>query len=209
MNRFEFRPATSEGYWRDHPLREFHAQHHGLAEDVIVAFQKCLDEALDERPVQAFLERHPAILVQMLHASARFVLPRHRLGAEFIPDFVIGEHHSDGYSWVVVELESPGLSFFTSGGDPRAQLTHAIRQVQDWRAWLQRNQNYASRLRTEAGLGLTDITANVPGVVLMGRRGLVDPQTNDRRRQMATDLNIQIHTYDHLVEAAWVCARPR
>ena len=37
MNRFEFRPATSKDYWR-------------VLRDAIVAFQKCLDEALDERP---------------------------------------------------------------------------------------------------------------------------------------------------------------
>jgi hypothetical protein len=54
---------------------------------------------------------------------------------------------------------------------------------------------------------VTDITAHVPGIILMGRRRLVDPQTNERRRQMASDLNIQIHTYDHLVEAAWAGAR--
>ncbi len=202
MSQFQFKPASADDYWRGHPLREFHVQHMGLSVDVITAFQECVNDAADEQPVQAFLETHPGLLVQLLHAAPRFVLPRHRLGAEFVPDFIIGEHSSDGYNWLVVELESPRLSFFTNAGDPRAQLTHAIRQIQDWRTWLHRNQNYASRIRTESGLGLTDITANVPGIILMGRRSLLDSETNARRRQMASDLKIRIHTYDHLIESA-------
>jgi hypothetical protein len=166
------------------------------------AFQECVDAAVDERPVQAFLEANPELLVQLLHAVPRFVLPQHRLGAEFVPDFIIGEHSSDGYSWLMLELESPRLPFFTNSGDPRAPLTHAIRQIQDWRAWLHRNQNYASRARSESGLGLVDITGNVPGIVLMGRRALLDSAASARRRQMAADLDIRIHTYDHLIEAA-------
>ncbi len=202
MSHIEFRPASAERYWSGHPLREFHVQHTGLSIDVIEAFQECLKEAADERPVQSFLEAHPGLLVQLVHASPRFLLPRQRLGSEFIPDFIVGQHSSDGYDWLVVELESPRLSFFTNAGDPRAQLTHAIRQVQDWRSWLQRNQNYASRNRAESGLGLSDITANVPGIILMGRRALLDSDMNARRQQMASDLRIRIHTYDHLLETA-------
>jgi hypothetical protein len=126
MSPFEFRTADANDYWRDHPLREFHVRHLDIPEEVVLAFERCVNAAADERPLQAFLEEHPTILVQLLHASARFVLPRQRLGAEFIPDFVIGEHHSDGYDWLAVELESPRLSFFTTSGDPRAKLSHAI-----------------------------------------------------------------------------------
>lgn len=207
MSPFEFRRADANEYWREHPLREFHVPHHIVHEEVALAFERCVDTATEERPLQAFLETHPTILVQLLHGSPRFVLSRQRLGAELISDFVLGVHDSDGYSWLAVELESPRLSLFTKSGDPRAQLSHGIRQIQDWRAWLQRNQNYASRPRTQSGLGLTDITAGVPGLVLMGRRALLDSGTNDRRRQMASDLKIQIHTYDHLVEAAWASVR--
>jgi hypothetical protein len=198
------RDATDANeYWREHPLREAHVPHHIVDEETARAFERCVDSASDERAVQVFLEMHPAILVQVLHGSPRFVLSRQRLGAELITDFVLGVHDSDGYGWLAVELESPRLSLFTKSGDPRAQLTHGIRQIQDWRAWLQRNQNYASRARTQSGLGLIDIRADIPGLVLMGRRALVDAGTNDRRRQMASDLKIHIHTYDHLIEAAW------
>jgi hypothetical protein len=207
MSGSRFRPASSEDYWKDHPLREFYVEHGGLSNEAVRTFEECLKEAADENPLQMLLEEQPALLVQLLHAAPRFVLPRHRLGAEFVPDFIIGTDSSDGYNWLVVELESPRLSFFTKAGNPRAQLAHAIRQIQDWRAWLHRNQNYAARIRAESGLGLTDITGNVPGVILMGRRALLDAATNARRRQMRSDLNIGLHTYDHLLEAARTAVR--
>lgn len=196
----KFAKAALDEYLRNQPLAEFFVAHHSITEEQINQFRDCLSAAKDEKPLQALFELNPTLLVQHLRASGRFVLPQKRLGAEFVPDFVVGEHHSFGYDWQLIELESPNIPLFTKAGDPRAELTHAIRQIQDWRAWLQRNQNYASRSRAESGLGLTDITANVSGLIIMGRRSLLDPETNDRRRQMVADLNIDIHTYDYLLD---------
>jgi len=143
------------------------------------------------------------LLIQHLGGGhGRWVIPRQRLGAEHITDFVIGESCSSGFDWQAVELESPGARMFTRRGDPTASLTHAIRQIQDWRAWLGRNAGYAARSRAESGLGLTQIRADLPGLILIGRRGSVDPATNERRRQMASDLNIRIHSYDYLLDNA-------
>jgi hypothetical protein len=200
MRKFEF----TESRWEldKHPLGEFFVRHIGLEPELVRDFETCLADAETEAPIQDFLEAHPGLLVQHLLGSARFVLPRKRLGAEFIPDFVVGGHLSDGYQWQLIELESPCLPFFTKKGDPTAALSHAIRQITDWRAWLQRNQNYAARARAESGLGLADIRSDVPGLILMGRRTLLAEATNERRRQMAADLNVAIHTYDYLLEGA-------
>jgi hypothetical protein len=196
------RKSNFEKFRREHPLGAFLVQQEAITPTLVAEFERCVDGAPDEAPIQAFLENHPVLLIQHLAAGGRFVMPRKRLGAEFISDFIIGEHHSFGYDWQVVELESPRVPLFTRAGDPRAELTHAIRQIQDWRAWLKRNQNYASRSRKEAGLGLTDISASVPGLIIMSRRSLVPEDTNDRRRQMSSDISIQIHTYDYLLSWA-------
>ncbi|WP_324097323.1 Shedu anti-phage system protein SduA domain-containing protein [Xanthomonas euvesicatoria] len=78
---------------------------------------------------------------------------------------------------------------------------HAIRQIQDWRAWLTRNQNYAANPVALSGLGLTDINSSVPGLIVIGRRSAELHQHRERRRQMSQDLNIEIRTYDYLVDA--------
>ncbi|MFC1805789.1 Shedu anti-phage system protein SduA domain-containing protein [Planctomycetota bacterium] len=151
--------------------------------------------------MQRYFEDHPEFLVQVLGGGhGRWVIPQKRLGSEHVTDFLLGERHSFGYEWLAVELESPKRRMFNRSGDPSATLTHAIRQIHDWRGWLKRNQPYASRPREESGLGLPDIDCNVTGLVLIGRRDDVDPSTNELRRQMVTDLRIQIHSYDYVLD---------
>ena len=129
----------------------------------------------------------------------RWVIPKKRFGCEYVTDFLIGEKSSIGFEWYAIELESPKAKMFTKAGNPSKTLTHAIRQIQDWRRWLQLNQNYASRPRNESGLGLTDITADLPGLILIGRQANIDESSNGLRRQMVTDSRIKIHSYDWLL----------
>jgi hypothetical protein len=129
------------------------------------------------------------------------VIPKARLGADHVTDFLIADRHSFGFEWQAVELESPLRPMFTKSGDPSQYLNHAIRQITDWRSWLKANQPYAARSRDDGGLGLTDIDTNVKGLILIDRRSNVRPETSARRRQMVQDLNIEIHTYDYLLSS--------
>jgi hypothetical protein len=130
----------------------------------------------------------------------RWVIPQKRMGAEHVPDFVIGDRHSFGFDWQMVEIESPSAKVFTKSGDPSKTLNHAIRQITDWRSWLKRNQDYASRRREENGLGLVDIASDVKGLIIIGRRANIASSTNERRRQLCSDLKIDIHSYDWVVD---------
>ncbi len=185
------------------PLRDFHVWWDDISEAGLSRFVEVLDDATDERPLQQHLEEHPILLIQHLGGGhGRYVLPQKRLGAEYVPDFMIADRDSFGFHWHAVEIESPRATMFNKNGDPSAGLTHAIRQVQDWRAWLGRNQDYAGRLFEKKGLNLTDITANVAGLILIGRRDEVDPGTNELRRRMVEETRIEIHSWDWLVERA-------
>lgn len=162
---------------------------------------KCLNAAETERPIQVYLEKHPTILAYLLGGGhGRWVIPQKRLGAEFVSDFIIGEKSSIGFEWEVIELESPKSPMFTNKGDPSKTLTHAIRQIQDWRSWLKKNQDYASRSRNKHGLGLSDIDSNCRGSIFIGRREQLRESDNERRRQMMSDLRIDIHSFDFLVD---------
>ena len=103
-----------------------------------------------------------------------------------------------GYEWQLVELESPRASMFTRSNGPTAKASHAIRQIQEWRAWLHANQAYAAHNAKDGGLGLRDIVDDARGLILMGRRQDLSDSTMAFRRQMIRDLNIHIHTYDFL-----------
>jgi len=175
--------------WWDEPL-----------EGTAGGLRELLASSPNERNVQKYLEVNPGLLVRILGGGhGRWAIPQKRLGSEHVTDFVLGERHSGGYEWLAVELESPKAKMFNKNGDPSAALTHAIRQIQDWRRWLKSNQNYASRPRTDNGLELPDIDGNVAGLVIIGRRDAINPLTNGLRRQMVQDLRIQIHSYDYLL----------
>lgn len=195
------REAYAEALAKD-PLREFFMPWDTTEETDVVALRTMLDGATREEDVQQFLQKNPHYLIQYLGGGhGRWVIPKKRLGSEHVTDFMIAERDSMGFHWIAVELESPLSTMFTKGGNPSAPLTHAMRQIQDWRTWLSDNQNYAARLRTEDGLGLADIHAQVPGLILMGLRATESEETRRRRRQMGRDANIEIHTFDFLVDA--------
>ena len=198
-----FKRLSREDIPANAPLKEFFVWWDNISKKDLTALKKLLRTTEKEHDLQEFLQNNPIHLIQHLGGGhGRWVIPKQRLGAEHVTDFLIGERHSVGFEWQAVELENPNAPMFTKQGDPSKQLTHAIRQIQDWRVWLQRNQNYASRPKIERGLGLTDIVSTIPGLILIGRRKEIAPTTNERRRQMAHDLNINIHSYDFLLESA-------
>jgi len=191
-----------EEFRRDDPLRDFFSRWDHVTPDELTALASALDGATREEDIQKFLQLNPQFLIQHLGGGhGRWVIPKQKLGAEHVTDFLIAERHSFGFEWQAVELESPLRAMFNKNGDPSQFLNHAIRQITDWRAWLKSNQAYASRPRTDGGLGLTDIDANVKGLILIGRRAAIDPETNARRRQLVQDLNIEIHSFDYLLQS--------
>ncbi len=184
------------------PLRDYFTLWDDISHSDVEALKEALELASREEDIQQFLQSNPKFLIQHLGGGhGRWVLPKIRLGSEHVTDFVIGAKNSLGFEWQAVELESPLRPMFNKNGDPSQYLNHAIRQIRDWRSWLLANQSYAARPKTEGGLGLAQINGNIPGLILIGRRSLLHDGVQERRRQMAHELNIRIHTYDYLIEA--------
>lgn len=175
----------------------------GIASEDVTAFESTVELATKEQDVQTYLAANPMMLVQPLGGGhGRWVIPQKRLGSEFVTDFIIGDKDSSGYTWIAVELESPRARLFTETGDETAALRHAWRQIEDWRVWLQSNQNYAARRIEDAGLGLIDISPNCEGWIIMGRRRHLRPEQKARRREWAQRNNVKVHTYDWMIERA-------
>ncbi|WP_144113703.1 Shedu anti-phage system protein SduA domain-containing protein [Paraburkholderia sp. BCC1886] len=184
------------------PLRDFYSRWDTVDESDIDALSDALDSATREEDIQQFLQANPKYLIQHLGGGhGRWIIPKQRLGVQHVTDFMIGERDSMGFRWQAVELESPLAKMFTKSGNPSAPLTHAIRQIQDWRMWLAVNQNYAARDRGEDGLGLTEIHPDVQGLIIMGRRATESEDTRRLRRQIGRDSKIEIHTFDYLIES--------
>lgn len=185
-------------------LEEYLVSWDNITADHIIALKHVLGKAKVEEDLQKFLTENKIFLVQHLGGGhGRYVIPKPRLGAELIPDFLIAEMSSIGIEWYGVELEPPFAEMFTSSGQPSHFVTQAVQQVVEWRAWLESNLPYARSPKSENGLGLVGITPDLPTTILMGRRDKEFPSNfNAFRRQTKSRQNIQIHTYDWLVEQA-------
>lgn len=174
-----------------------------LAGSEIAAYENTLNHARDESDMQRFLEANPRILMQHFAVGrGAWVIPKKRLGSEYETDFLIAQEGSGGLIWYAVELERPQAMLFTKKGDPSAALTHALRQISDWREWLSRNRGYAAQTHEREGLGLIDIHPELDGLIIIGRGSDIDTRTTARRRRLARDHRVEIETYDWLFSEA-------
>ena len=175
-----------------------------ITSDEVAAFESALDGARDEHDMQRFLEAHPRMLIQHLVAGrSAWIIPKKRLGSEHETDFVIVQKASDDFVWHAVELERPQARIFNRNGDPSAALTHALRQISDWRDWLSENRDYAARPRERSGLGLIGIDPELEGLIIIGRDAELDQRaTSPRRRRLERTHRIRIETYDWLLSQA-------
>jgi hypothetical protein len=159
----------------------------------IEEFGRVLADATDERPLQTLLGSHPVLLGPLAPPGGKFwCLDRPRLGAEWVPDFLLASITSAGFRWSMVELESPNSKPLTKGGLPAKKLAEAQKQVRDWRTWLSDNVAYA-----RDQLGLTDIEANCPAYIVIGRRTSLDPKQVKTYRALSADGTV-VMSYDRL-----------
>jgi hypothetical protein len=175
-----------------------------LTRDEVAAFANALDGARDEHDMQRFLEANPRILIQhLIGGRGAWVIPKQRLGSQHETDFAIVQQASGNFVWYAVELERPQAKIFNKNGDPSAALTHALRQISDWRDWLSQNRDYAARSRERSGLGLIDIDPELEGLIVIGRNSdLEQGTTTSRRRRLERIHRIRIEPYDWLLSQA-------
>ncbi len=187
---------------RSEPLGEFFTFWTDIPQGELKALDDAVREATTERDLQAHFERYPQHLIcQLGGGHGRWVIPQQKLGSEHVTDFMIADKHSFGREWFAVELESPKAKMFTRAGNPTKELTHAIRQIQDWRSWLTKNADYASRGQDQKGLGLEGIHPELSGYIFIGRRSDTSSGTNELRRRILIENRIEVHSYDWLVDA--------
>lgn len=169
-----------------------------------------------------------AFLLDLVYDGG-YVLSKFPLGINHVSDFVVFGYRTwtndVGIHATLIELERPTAKLFTKAGDPAAVLNHALRQVQDWKAWLGRNSDYFRRtvrsLLAESGegkrkvkssrslsgfyrdviVGALDDHVSYGFTVIAGRRPQMTLADRIRLDEMNNSLNgIRIMTYDALLE---------
>ncbi len=127
------------------------------------------------------------------------VLSKIRLGANCVTDFVTTySQMSHGFFYELIEIESPHAPPFTNAGDPSARLAHAIRQIHDWKDWLEENREGAKRLFPSALFSIHDC-ANFRFTIYIGNRENTSRWLPQRNR-LSSELGIEIRSFDALTD---------
>jgi hypothetical protein len=181
-------------------LRPFKVEQRMIVARDIDALRGVIEAALDEQPIQLFLQERPYLLTALLGGGhGRWLRSQVSFGGIYYGDFAIADADSTGIRWRLVELESPCVAVFGAKGQFLKEARKAQDQIATWRHYIAQNPDQARKPREDGGLGLVGIDAGAPGLILISRRATVARDEHWRRRELEAE-HVQMHTYDWLIE---------
>lgn len=181
-------------------LSLWHVDQRTIVARDVDALRGVIEAAKDEKPIQEFLEERPYLLTALLGGShGRWLRSQVSFGGIYYGDFAIADADSTGIRWRLIELESPRVRIFGAKGQFLKEARKAQDQIATWRNYIAQNRDQARKSRVEGGLGLVDIEAGAPGLILISRRAIVAGNEHWRRRNLEASA-VQMHTYDWLLE---------
>lgn len=191
--------STTTNLDRFAPLEPFALRTHIPSPEAIRALEELLEsgEHLEE-PFQKLVTRHPSLLAAVVMGGWKtYVVPKPKLGSEYVPDFLVLGVNSNGPSWVTVEIEGARHPIVLQKGELHGQTRHAIQQIEDWRDWLTTNVAYVQG----PDKGFHGLTNRAPGLVIIGRD---EPSATRRSSRARTEeqARIAVHSWDWLLRNA-------
>lgn len=170
----DLKDSPPDFLWERWPA-EFVRWYDELDSSAFPGFQRVLDEAKDERPLQEFLTKYRLLLALALPVSQCCIFPKPRLGGgTYIPDFLVCEQNSLGYGWTLIELESPKIKATNKDKSVSSGCHCAVQQILDYRRWLHDNALFESKQ------GFEGLHADCQGWVWIGRRDRARTQLEGR-----------------------------
>ncbi|HEY3899974.1 MAG TPA: Shedu anti-phage system protein SduA domain-containing protein [Chthoniobacter sp.] len=145
------------------------------------------DEDADEKRLHRYIERNPVVL----SAYGTRLDSEVSLGQQYRIDLIL---RSTGVreEVILVELENHRHALFTRSGQPRAEITHAVQQVQDWFRWLRENPN------NPVAVSIGGIPPR--GLVVAGRSRDFSEEDRSRLAHLNTFSAVPVITYDELLD---------
>ncbi|MEZ8858313.1 Shedu anti-phage system protein SduA domain-containing protein, partial [Vibrio atlanticus] len=151
----------------------------------ISKFEKLLKDRKPEEEYQIFLMDNPVFL----NPLASKLIPKKKLGEEFITDYVLETLSSE---YILVEIEKPSDQIFTKSNDFHHKFTHAFGQVLDFIEWVEQNIAYAQKK-------LPNISSPTGLLIIGMREYLNDEQIKKLNRFNKNSSKIKVLTFDDLL----------
>ncbi len=155
--------------------------------EISANFKTLLGDAQKEEELQIFIKENP----MLLHPTAELI-PKKKLGEDFVTDFVLVTPSDQGPSFTLVEIEKSSHSILSKDNSLSSQTNHALKQTRDWDVWIEKNKAY--------------LQGKLPGfetplyLVIIGRgNSLNDTAKAYLRSYNRVWKNIELLTYDDVL----------
>ncbi|EPC6195400.1 TPA: Shedu anti-phage system protein SduA domain-containing protein [Vibrio cholerae] len=156
------------------------------------------NENLKEEGYHRFLAEHAGMFFS--HISNCFTcVSKLNLGDDFQTDFVVPrDSGSYGFSYELIEIESPHVSAFNKSGCVSSRLNRAIQQISDWEHWIRQNQELAKRLFPSKSFYLWN-EPRFSYTIYISRRSELESVDHLRHRYEKAH-KVRIRSFDHLTD---------
>jgi len=105
---------------------------------------RIIEDTTGERGVTKFLVKHPEIVRWAFCKTgghSTYVVKEFQFGSHYKADFVVPMSSSGTWEVHLIELEPPDDKIITQNGTPSKRLNIAIRQINDWKSYIEQNRN--------------------------------------------------------------------
>ena len=99
-------------------------------------FERLLNDAQLEEELQKYLRDHPVLLL-----PSGKIIPKQKLGEDFVTDFVLVSVSISGPIYTLVEIEKASYPVLTKDLSLSSAVTHALQQISAWDTWLESNKS--------------------------------------------------------------------
>ena len=124
-------------------MNDIKPPHH--AEVDLPRLEDILENGSGERGIARFFKEYPRPLYWTLCTASghdRYMFSEFPLGSQYKCDLVVLNSYSGVWEVYFIELEPVDDPIFTKKGTPSLRASTAIRQVDDWREYVERNRDY-------------------------------------------------------------------
>jgi hypothetical protein len=156
----------------------------------VAQFGELLTGGTREEDIQSFLKDNPFLL-----KPASEVIPKQKLGENFVTDFVLLNILDQGPSYTLIEIERASCTVLTKDKLLAEPVNRAIKQTRDWDVWLEQNKAYIQ--------GKLMGFESPQYLVVIGRSNeMTDEEKAYLRSYNREYKNIALLTYDDLLKQA-------
>jgi Shedu protein SduA, C-terminal len=182
---------------------------------VVKRFESLLDTEPNERQVLDFVKNYNAYFMVGSIPNAEFnfghqklfLFPEFQLGTSHVADYVLVGRSSDGYEFVLVELESPTGSIVLRDGNFGDAIRKGLNQTRDWAEWLESNFGNLREVFNKSKSPEHELPeefvsydkTRIHFVVVAGRRHDFNDRTRRRAREESQSRDVCILHYDNIV----------